>query len=44
MEYLDKEFNLVSHIEAIWNIIESKIKSIYHAIPHNNYLKFAREA
>ena len=33
-----------SHIEAIWGIIKSKIKSIYNVIPHKNFMKFVREA
>ena len=33
-----------SHIEAIWNVLKSKIKSTYHVIPHKNFLHFLREA
>ncbi len=33
-----------SHIEAIWNIIKSKIKSIYQVIPHKNFMQFFGEA
>lgn len=32
------------HIEAIWNINKSKIKSIYHIIPNKNNLKYILEA
>ena len=33
-----------SHIEVIWNVLKSKIKSTYRAIPHKNFLNFLREA
>ena len=33
-----------SHIEAIWNILKSKIKTIYHVIPYKNLMRFAKEA
>ena len=33
-----------SHIEAIWNILKSKIKSTYYVIPQKNMLHFIREA
>ena len=33
-----------SHIEAIWNVLKSKIKSTYHVIPHKNFLHFLIEA
>ena len=33
-----------THIEAIWNIIKSKIKNMYYVIPNKHFLQFVREA
>ena len=33
-----------SHIEAVWNVIKSKIKNTYYVIPSKNLFKFVREA
>ena len=32
-----------SYIEAIWKILKSKIKSIYHVIPYKNLMRFVKE-
>ena len=33
-----------SHIESLWAIIKSKIKSTYKVIPNSNIMKFIKEA
>jgi len=33
-----------SHIESLWSILKSNIKSCYHVIPNKNIIKFIMEA